>query len=174
MIISKYNAKCQIVKERKQKLINLLKGVDESEMGMNNQLDGNLSTMNAIIGNMGEGNTEKCDYNVVEKFTVCPPCKQRENSTCSSEAFDGWPHEPNKLKHVFYEAQHGIPSSSRPFQSTICNLLPNVLEIPNNTRSRTTTPDQTMEVASSTDIEAPEKNGFDLNEGIMLDEGPQD
>lgn len=174
MVISKDNIESQVAKECKPKLIDCLKDAGKSDMGMHSQLDGNLSAMNAITCQVEGGNTEKCDSKAVEQPTACPPYKERENSACSSQAFDGWPHEPNKLKYAVDEAQHGIPSSSRPFQSTISNLLPEVLAVPNSTRSRTATPDQTTEVALSTDIEAPEKHDFDLNEGIMLDEGPQE
>lgn len=173
IVISKDNGESQVAKECKPKFIDCLKDADKSDMGMHSQFDGNLSTMNAITCKVGEGNAEKCDYKVVEQSTACPPCKERENSAYSSEAFNGWLHEPNKLKHAIDDVRHGSPSSSRPFQSTICNLLPEVLAVPNNT-SRTATPEQTMEVASSTDTEAPEKHDFDLNEGIMLDEGPQE
>lgn len=174
IVISKDNAESQVVKECKPKLKDCLKGADKSDMCMHTQPDGNLSTMNAITCKVEKGNAEKCDYKSVEQPTACPPCKGRENSACASEASDGWPHEPNKLKHAVHEAQRGSPSSSRPFQSTIYDLLPEVLAGQNSTRSRIATPEQTTEVASSTNTKAPEKHDFDLNEGIMLDEGPQE
>lgn len=175
IVISKDNAESQVVKECKPKLKDCLKdAADKSDMGMHTQSDGSLSTVNAITCKVGEGTAEKCDYKSVEQPTVCPPCKKGENSACASEAFDGWPHEPNKLKHAVHEAQHGSPSSSRPFQSTTYNLLPEVFVGQNSTRSRIATPEQTTEFASSTDPEAPEKHDFDLNEGLVLDEGPQE
>eukprot|EP01018_Ginkgo_biloba_P029672 Gb_20760 [translate_table: standard] len=172
---SKDYSESQFAKERKQNTIECLNDTEESDLGSQARLDGSFRTENSIVGKAEEGKTEQFECKETNQTAPYPFPKGREHSTCGFDAMDGRNDDPNKHKHAIEEFQHASPSSC-PSQSMVCNQVssPKGLMGPNSMRSRTATPEKTPEVASCPDAEAPERHAFDLNEGIMLDESPQE